>query len=224
MWIAFSLYLWNIEHNLQFLKQHPQHVVNCFQFVSLKYWAQPFTQTCGNITRCELLSVCIFEILSTTSGIYYDVLISCELLSVCIFEILSTTPWFLKKAVIGLWIAFSLYLWNIEHNNTREDKHKSRVVNCFQFVSLKYWAQLILFKNDKSYGCELLSVCIFEILSTTILWFFSSKQVLWIAFSLYLWNIEHNLTVRKPMQVSVVNCFQFVSLKYWAQQRSGYTL
>ena len=243
LWIAFSLYLWNIEHNRNTRPHRSRWVVNCFQFVSLKYWAQPSATNYKDYYSCELLSVCIFEILSTTTApdnVRYTLVVncfqfvslkywaqhllefnpvffSCELLSVCIFEILSTTRFPAWEKGWQLWIAFSLYLWNIEHNGSASIARTLPVVNCFQFVSLKYWAQRNNVPGNSDYCCELLSVCIFEILSTTSSGATYRSTALWIAFSLYLWNIEHNAGFRESRRYPVVNCFQFVSLKYWAQ-------
>ena len=143
--------------------------MNCFWIVSLKYWAQRPDCIARRRNRCELLLNCIFEILSTT------------------VILRSETPGV-------LWIAFELYLWNIEHNIGRRAHHRWWVVNCFWIVSLKYWAQLSDFGLLFSFSCELLLNCIFEILSTTRPLFSGTSTLLWIAFELYLWNIEHNVS------------------------------
>ena len=141
--------------------------MNCFRFVSLKYWTQ--------------------QIKTRPTGIY-----CCELLSICIFEILNTTGIFTYAFWIRLWIAFDLYLWNIEHNKWLIPSWQLNVVNCFRFVSLKYWTQLIYLNTLTKRCCELLSICIFEILNTTCWCIIDCHNRLWIAFDLYLWNIEHN--------------------------------
>jgi hypothetical protein len=192
LWIAFSLYLWYIEHNLQSEIVFQIQVVNCFQFVSLIYWAQ--LANLGSMST-----------------------ICCELLSVCIFDILSTTTTIMMNVASALWIAFSLYLWYIEHNYSHSRHSRYSVVNCFQFVSLIYWAQLIKLYPRSTISCELLSVCIFDILSTTLTARYLAFLALWIAFSLYLWYIEHNFAGGWQSWSLVVNCFQFVSLIYWAQ-------
>ena len=192
LWIAFILYLWNIEHSTKNIISCYQAVVNCFHFVSLKYWTQwnHFLDYLGK---------------------------SCELLSFCIFEILNTVPQLKLLAFLALWIAFILYLWNIEHSPTLLTSIKSLVVNCFHFVSLKYWTQC----GGSSFGswlcCELLSFCIFEILNTVSADLINDCDTLWIAFILYLWNIEHSAYELQNESKLVVNCFHFVSLKYWTQ-------
>ena len=142
LWIAFDLYLWNIEHNLALEIAYARLVVNCFRFVSLKYWTQRHVEADTIEVCCELLSICIFEILNTTNNSYSII-------------------WYC-------------------------------VVNCFRFVSLKYWTQLLILSLQLLCRCELLSICIFEILNTTRLKDSSEPGMLWIAFDLYLWNIEHN--------------------------------
>ena len=142
MWIAFDLYLWNIEHNRFWNWKILTLVVNCFRFVSLKYWTQLEDAAGAKDRGCELLSICIFEILNTT---YLQELISWGV----------------------LWIAFDLYLWNIEHNWNNTATRVNPVVNCFRFVSLKYWTQPRYWLPIIAWRCELLSICIFEILNTT---------------------------------------------------------
>jgi len=143
-------------------------VVNCFQIVSLIYWAQ----RCGNAS---------------------EKVIGCELLSDCIFDILSTTKAGVTLDTTTLWIAFRLYLWYIEHNWHQFLPKCDKVVNCFQIVSLIYWAQQDLYKVVMGASCELLSDCIFDILSTTRGVVNDAYRELWIAFRLYLWYIEHNI-------------------------------
>ena len=143
LWIAFDLYLWNIEHSDLLSWLLKQTVVNCFRFVSLKYWTQQRYKLIAMIDSCELLSICIFEILNT--ALYYNQLTD-----------------------IGLWIAFDLYLWNIEHSDFANQDYRNHVVNCFRFVSLKYWTQRLTPPSPTWLSCELLSICIFEILNTAI--------------------------------------------------------
>ena len=145
------------------------------------------------------------------------VLQSCELLSFCIFEILNTVNKFELLKHQELWIAFILYLWNIEHSGKTVNKSFWTVVNCFHFVSLKYWTQYNMHNAHYICGCELLSFCIFEILNTVSWTSPSNKCPLWIAFILYLWNIEHSCLYILYHPKVVVNCFHFVSLKYWTQ-------
>ena len=116
-----------------------------------------------------------------------------------------------------LWIAFRLYLWHIGHNDWAIFKNTLHVVNCFQIVSLTYWSQLLTKISKSSLCCELLSDCIFDILVTTDMLFYSVNQLLWIAFRLYLWHIGHNFCAPIPTGEIVVNCFQIVSLTYWSQ-------
>jgi len=117
-----------------------------------------------------------------------------------------------------LWIAFRLYLWNIDFSNLIEPRTPNTVVNCFQIVSLKYWFQQKNPVPPTEGCCELLSDCIFEILISAGLIKGSSFAVLWIAFRLYLWNIDFSTPFKVLWQRLVVNCFQIVSLKYWFQQ------
>ena len=192
LWIAFRMYLWNIGHNCFIWELTHLLVVNCFQNVSLKYRAQHPYFLCQYAHGCELLSECIFEISGTT----FD--------ERC-------------KYMIGLWIAFRMYLWNIGHNDPDDYATNPFVVNCFQNVSLKYRAQQKMFSASLTPGCELLSECIFEISGTTGDPGLHDIDPLWIAFRMYLWNIGHNLDHQYSDSETVVNCFQNVSLKYRAQ-------
>ena len=167
LWIAFRLYLWPTEHNSAFVEQGQTLVVNCFQIVSLTYWAQRAGAGQYNLERCELLSDCIFDLLSTT--------------------LFQQPP---LRAL--LWIAFRLYLWPTEHNKCFVIIRCITVVNCFQIVSLTYWAQLCSPPLLRMAGCELLSDCIFDLLSTTFWRWCLFQVLLWIAFRLYLWPTEHN--------------------------------
>jgi len=173
--------------------------VNCFQIVSLTYWSQhqiPYylAQPC-----CELLSDCIFDILVTT-----------------------TTKNEFNKVV--LWIAFRLYLWHIGHNFLHGFYFQHHVVNCFQIVSLTYWSQPLAWPSSRCMCCELLSDCIFDILVTTLTSSAFAFLLLWIAFRLYLWHIGHNVIMLIIIVISVVNCFQIVSLTYWSQHIFFYCL
>ena len=170
-------------------------VVNCFRFVSLKYWTQYVISKVILYKCCELLSICIFEILNTVYGL---------------------RQWI----IMVLWIAFDLYLWNIEHSFVECGQNGVLVVNCFRFVSLKYWTQSVDLTSLQETGCELLSICIFEILNTVAPTPENLSGQLWIAFDLYLWNIEHSKRIWKGTGSLVVNCFRFVSLKYWTQFRN----
>ena len=193
MWIAFKLYLWNIEISTKHPCIKPTTVVNCFQIVSLKYWNQQTVADTVTLSCCELLSNCIFEILK--SAITYII-----------------------NHLSQLWIAFKLYLWNIEISSDYKWLANDIVVNCFQIVSLKYWNQRLIQIWIMRFGCELLSNCIFEILKSALVTDNIKHDKLWIAFKLYLWNIEISYEIILNRHEWVVNCFQIVSLKYWNQQ------
>ena len=139
------------------------------------------------------------------------------MLSICIFEILNTADTRLSSKTTELWIALDLYLWNIEHSTPTFRQRIETVVNCSRFVSLKYWTQQIKKCDVYVGGCELLSICIFEILNTAWVEWLPNEVELWIALDLYLWNIEHSYRCFKMMRWQVVNCSRFVSLKYWTQ-------
>ena len=116
-----------------------------------------------------------------------------------------------------LWIAFDLYLWKIEHSRLLQKRMSELVVNCFRFVSLKDWTQLSCHRQITSPSCELLSICIFERLNTAGTTLIAANNLLWIAFDLYLWKIEHSTISCTKQPDIVVNCFRFVSLKDWTQ-------
>ena len=167
LWIAFRLYLWNVENSKYFAKSSRASVVNCFQIVSLKCWKQHITDLFAYFDRCELLSDCIFEMLKTA------------MIAV-------------KHICNQLWIAFRLYLWNVENSSKRFICKPFGVVNCFQIVSLKCWKQRFRLPSATSPCCELLSDCIFEMLKTAHHMILIMIWQLWIAFRLYLWNVENS--------------------------------
>ena len=162
-------------------------VVNCFQIVSLtlepqRIWMQHF-----NYPRCELLSDCIFDIGTTTKNLE-------------------------KTKKNWLWIAFRLYLWHWNHNPSELIFQYLCVVNCFQIVSLTLEPQHIIRHHGLNSCCELLSDCIFDIGTTTIIFTRPHWSQLWIAFRLYLWHWNHNFDPFILNTRRVVNCFQIVSL------------
>ena len=144
--------------------------MNCFQkFVSLIFWATIRRNRLSRLS-CELLSkVCIFDILSNRKSNMHRKTLVVNCFQKFVSLIFWATNFDKVKETIKLWIAFkSLYLW--------------------------YSEQLEKIKEKQELGCELLSkVCIFDILSNSIL-FEKPKIVLWIAFkSLYLWYSEQQL-------------------------------
>ena len=165
LWIAYNLYLWNIECSPMVSSIAACRVVNCLQFVSLKYWMQRRGSKCYRTASCELLTICIFEILN--AAIVRN-----------------------RQNRRMLWIAYNLYLWNIECSNWWNRLDEQTVVNCLQFVSLKYWMQQKSYSNLATRRCELLTICIFEILNAAKAISRFSMSLLWIAYNLYLWNIE----------------------------------
>ena len=178
---------------------------------------QRITDDYGRIGCCELLTICIFEILNAADKTKTANYFSCELLTICIFEILNAAcllSWIRERR---LWIAYNLYLWNIECSRFLSRPPPAAVVNCLQFVSLKYWMQHSASYQKVTIGCELLTICIFEILNAAYVTERYVVSVLWIAYNLYLWNIECSFVIVTVSESFVVNCLQFVSLKYWMQ-------
>ena len=166
--------------------------MNCFQNVSLAYRLQSPLRGWQLTYCCELLSKCIFGI------------------SFTIFDGLS-------QRYRRLWIAFKMYLWHIVYNLRFDGNQFAFVVNCFQNVSLAYRLQYIEPVRTFNNSCELLSKCIFGISFTMIDLLLYLFTTLWIAFKMYLWHIVYNpkRTGKKP--ITVVNCFQNVSLAYRLQ-------
>ena len=241
----------------------------CFQFVSLTYWYSPLFNysPCNEllwfafnlylwhtdihlaeITElywpcCDLLSICIFDILIFTSGITNHHLV---VVVIC-FQFVSLTYWYSPIASrsgrrLSLWFAFNLYLWHTD-------------------IHLQVFGLILHF------GCDLLSICIFDILIFTLnycknlhslvvicfqfvsltYWYSPVAKInlpqllLWFAFNLYLWHTDIHLKAKKccgdfrcdllsicifdiliftlrhnaPQRHAVVICFQFVSLTYW---------
>ena len=108
-------------------------------------------------------------------------------------------------------------VWFIEHSTLVEENITDRVVNCFQIVSLIYWTQRLPLGTPIAISCELLSDCIFDLLNTATIQRLHKEILLWIAFRLYLWFIEHSNYLFTLRLFIVVNCFQIVSLIYWTQ-------
>ena len=121
-----------------------------------------------------------------------------------------------------LWIAFRLYLWHTDHNSDLFEVSRPTVVNCFQIVSLTYRSQHALQRRKYTDSCELLSDCIFDIPITTLALLTFIHRRLWIAFRLYLWHTDHNISTILNLRMRVVNCFQIVSLTYRSQLVTRY--
>ena len=75
---------------------------------------QPRIEEIEQSGSCELLTICIFEILNAADWTSCKSGHGCELLTICIFEILNAANRERKTIVWQLWIAYNLYLWNIE--------------------------------------------------------------------------------------------------------------
>ena len=144
LWIAFRLYLWNIDFSPTLRGDAMLYVVNCFQIVSLKYWFKQEYIILGTIKVVNCFQIVSLKYWFQPPHSKTTTRSGCELLSDCIFEILiSASPtWALARWL--LWIAFRLYLWNIDFS-----------------LSPGYakWKA----------SCELLSDCIFEILISAYL-------------------------------------------------------
>ena len=104
-----------------------------------------------------------------------------------------------------LWIAFRLYLWNIDFSYDGFIPFTVIVVNCFQIVSLKYWFQQNGLDTGADVCCELLSDCIFEILISAKRIRYRRGCLLWIAFRLYLWNIDFSRPHNKWHVINVLS-------------------
>ena len=165
--------------------------MNCFHFVSLKYWTQLTFPLATTENCCELLSFCIFEILNTAGVKKRNTF---QLLWIAFILYLWNIEHSNSKQVIisaPLWIAFILYLWNIEHSARCWMQSTRSVVNCFHFVSLKYWTQ----QKPAKKPLNLVVNCFHFV-------------------SLKYWTQRYKVfNESRP----VVNCFHFVSLKYWTQ-------
>ena len=192
-------------------------VVNCLQNVSLRYYSQWISYICCAICSCELLTKCIFAILFTIDKLF-------------------------KSFDDVLWIAYKMYLCDIIHNFCLFIFTVRAVVNCLQNVSLRYYSQLSRSPRLFSFSCELLTKCIFAILFTIFLNFYSlffslwiaykmylcdiihnlfgngqTSVLLWIAYKMYLCDIIHNAALLQVKYPLVVNCLQNVSLRYYSQ-------
>ena len=142
-----------------------------------------------------------------------------------------------------------MYLWHTGHNCSGVITPKATVVDCFQNVSLTYRTQHqtfvftfcfccgllseCIFDIPDTTGhivkvsvdcCGLLSECIFDIPDTTFSLMARSCSLLWIAFRMYLWHTGHNTWASFTMMITVVDCFQNVSLTYRTQPHGLYTV
>ncbi len=111
----------------------------------------------------------------------------CDLLSVFIFDVESTTTGARKHPSTRLWFAFSFYLWCRINNHVR-------------------------YSCTASMRCDLLSVFIFDVESTTCPYSGRVQAPLWFAFSFYLWCRINNRWIITLTIACVVICFQFLSL------------
>ena len=141
--LRFKLYLWRIANSPVLLVGWCCCVVNCFQIVSLRFWQHPKWRQAHPFRRCELLSNCIFEVLTTPESVF-------------------------DTRLAVLWIAFKLYLWGSDNTMMVSPTLTGSVVNCFQIVSLRFWQHLVSVIVPATTCCELLSNCIFEVLTTPL--------------------------------------------------------
>ena len=218
LWFAFRLYLWLID-------------------------SQQVVGRGGALTGCDLLSDCIFDLLIHSviqpNCNRYQVVICFQIVSLTYWF---TAQRHNLLVIAPLWFAFRLYLWLIDsqqiqdswkpkpccdllsdcifdlliHSNHSPVIVIAYVVICFQIVSLTYWFTAV------GYKCNI------------VVW-------LWFAFRLYLWLIDSqrwcmmvqkvvccdllsdcifDLLIHSALQpslymLSVVICFQIVSLTYW---------
>ena len=121
-----------------------------------------------------------------------------------------------------MWIAFILYLCFVDNSFVSYDPEIRIVVNCFHFVSLLCWQQSVKSEYKNYFCCELLSFCIFALLTTVINETLTHGIVLWIAFILYLCFVDNSITTIVKKEIKVVNCFHFVSLLCWQQYEENY--
>ena len=141
----------------------------------------------------------------------------CELLSFCIFALLTTVFFWACGECTRLWIAFILYLCFVDNSCSIIFEELNLVVNCFHFVSLLCWQQYKYVLVVSQIGCELLSFCIFALLTTVKQTYTNTIIPLWIAFILYLCFVDNSSLILAILSCMVVNCFHFVSLLCWQQ-------
>ena len=162
----------------------------CFQNVSLIYWQHLGFTNVKIIFCCDLLSKCIFDLLTTPAS--------------------QTVP-----TTRLLWFAFKMYLWFTDNTRNCSCNKKSWVVICFQNVSLIYWQHQSNICQCQAMGCDLLSKCIFDLLTTPKTKTKCETQALWFAFKMYLWFTDNTNYAWSNITWMVVICFQNVSLIYW---------
>ena len=109
------------------------------------------------------------------------------------------------------------YLWHTNNNWYWGGGKEIIVVICFQSVSLTYQQQLEWVVLSVSTCCDLLSIRIFDIPTTTHPVNNWTAFMLWFAFNPYLWHTNNNPTWSTLMPATVVICFQSVSLTYQQQ-------
>ena len=163
-----------------------------FHLVSLNYWQQLCYSFKIFEECCDLISSCIFELLTTTQRSSFRRCGCCDLISSCIFELLTTTDKDFVGVILELWFDFILYLWIIDNNPLLNVVVGFAVVIWFHLVSLNYWQQQYNLRNGVTYSCDLISSCIFELLTTTLLTENIRLNQLWFDFILYLWIIDNN--------------------------------
>ena len=235
------MYLWFTDNTSKPLIVSITGVVICFQNVSLIYWQhrllfQTFRQPC-----CDLLSKCIFDLLTTpmfqfvvmffrvvicfqnVSLIYWQhpqalwcvECLCCDLLSKCIFDLLTTPNNPVQITDATLWFAFKMYLWFTDNTMVALQPSIAWVVICFQNVSLIYWQHHSSAMGCRRAGCDLLSKCIFDLLTTPGANLSAMMPALWFAFKMYLWFTDNTNGILWWDNQVVVICFQNVSLIYW---------
>ena len=146
--------------------------------------------------------------------------------------------------LIKLWFAFNFYLCQSSFNGCKWNSRQSRVVICFQLLSLSEFFQFRKNFQKLDYGCDLLSTFIFvRVLSMWViknnpqveLWFAFNfylcqssfnihhqsfhQSTLWFAFNFYLCQSSFNPLRRNRCFTIVVICFQLLSLSEFFQLR-----
>ena len=184
------MYLWFTDNTCLATSDSSTVVVICFQNVSLIYWQHLKFDKELNFLSCDLLSKCIFDLLTTPAS--------------------QTVP-----TTRLLWFAFKMYLWFTDNTRNCSCNKKSWVVICFQNVSLIYWQHQGRQLPIPLQSCDLLSKCIFDLLTTPPCLDIAPAWALWFAFKMYLWFTDNTTSNMANKNYIVVICFQNVSLIYW---------
>ena len=149
------------------------------------------------VNSCDLLSNFIFDNVLTSEKSAFCLRRCCDLLSNFIFDNVLTSAEESERDESQLWFAFKFYLWQRSYKKGAKHHASSRVVICFQILSLTTFLQAQWQNMLLRPSCDLLSNFIFDNVLTRTGHVLYGPKKLWFAFKFYLWQRSYKLPMQK---------------------------